>query len=64
MKLLAKETDPLNIERLQKVIDDNIDKVEDMPEKELYNMGYGKFYTFMKRSDYEQFLQRIKGETA
>lgn len=64
MKLLAKETDPLNIERLQKAIDSNTDKVEDMPEKELYNMGYGKFYTFMKRSDYEQFLQRIKGETA
>lgn len=64
MKLLAKETDPLNIERLQKAIDDNTDKVERMPDKELYDMGYGKFYTFMKRSDYEQFLQRIKGEAA
>ena len=63
MKRLVKTTDPLEIERLQKLIDDNTEKIEEMPEKELYDMGYGKFYTFMKRKDYEQFLQRIKGET-
>ena len=63
MKRLAKTTDPLEIEHLQKLIDDNTEKIEEMPEKELYDMGYGKFYTFMRRKDYEQFLQRIKGET-
>jgi len=63
MKRLAKATDPLEIERLQNNIDYNTEKVENMPEKCLYDMGYGKFYTFMKRKDYEQFLQRTKRET-
>ena len=57
---ITKETDPLIIERLQKSIEINDATVEKMPVECLYDMGYGKFYTFMKRSDYEH---RFKRET-
>ncbi|MBR2248850.1 MAG: hypothetical protein IJ880_17870 [Bacilli bacterium] len=64
MKKLAEATDPIEIGELQSSIDRDSEKVDKMPEICLYDMGYGKFYTFMKRVDYEQFLNSIKRETA
>ena len=35
------------------------DKVEKLPPKTHVNMGYGKFYLFVKRSDYEREIERL-----
>ena len=61
---LQKETtDPLEFNRLEEVISESIDKANRMPDKRWYDLGYGKFYTFMKRSDYDNFLKSITKQT-
>jgi hypothetical protein len=57
---LRKETDPLEKERLEKVVEEYKDNLERIPMYATYDMGYGPYYTFVKRVDYE----RIKGEVA
>lgn len=63
IKKLASITNPIEINRLQSSIDTDTERLEKMSEMQLYDMGYGRFYTFMKRTDYEQFLNSIKRET-
>ena len=59
MQLLSKETDPITIERLQETIESNTERIKRMPEECLYDMGYGRFYTFMKKIDYEKHLNKL-----
>lgn len=57
---LKKQTDPLERDRLEKEIEEYKDKLESTPMYATYDMGYGPYYTFVKKVDYE----RVKGETA
>ena len=44
----------VNIEAYEKEILKAQEELERIPEKQYYNMGYGKFYLFVKRSDFER----------
>ena len=48
-----------NIEAWKKRLEEERDKVDKLPPKTHVNMGYGKFYLFVKRSDYEREIERL-----
>ena len=53
-KLIQEEQSSSNIETYKKEILKAYEELENIPEKQYYNMGYGKFYLFVKRSDFER----------
>lgn len=58
-KQLEKTTDPLEKGRLIKELEYYKEKIESMPKVGIYNMGYGRYYTFVKRSDYEREVKKL-----
>ena len=53
-KLIQEKQFSSNIEIYEKEILKAQEELENIPEKQYYNMGYGKFYLFVKRSDFER----------
>ena len=53
-KLIQKEQFGPNIKIYTEEILKAQEELENIPEKQYYNMGYGKFYLFVKRSDFER----------
>ena len=53
-KLIQEKQFSSNIEAYEKEILKAQEELENIPEKQYYNMGYGKFYLFVKRSDFER----------
>ena len=53
-RLIQKEQISSNIEVYEKEISKAYEELDNIPEKQYYNMGYGKFYLFVKRSDFER----------
>ena len=53
-KLIQEEQSSSNIETYKKEILKAYEELENIPEKQYYNMGYGKFYLFVKRFDFER----------
>lgn len=50
-------------ERIQESLNDAQMKLLKMPDIAIYDMGYGKYYTFMKRSDYDNVIKGIARQT-
>ena len=53
-KLIQEEQSSSNIKIYTEEILKAQEELENIPEKQYYNMGYGKFYLFVKRSDFER----------
>lgn len=51
---LKETTDPLDKCRIEEQIADYKERIERIPKEAVYNMGYGRYYTFVKVTDYEK----------
>lgn len=58
-KLIQKEQFGPNIKIYTEEILKAQEELENIPEKQYYNMGYGKFYLFVKRSDFEREIKNM-----
>jgi hypothetical protein len=58
-KLIQKEQFGSDVEVYTKEILKAQEELEKIPEKQYYNMGYGKFYLFVKRSDFEREVENM-----
>ena len=58
-KLIQKEQFGPNIKIYTEEILKAQEELENIPEKRYYNMGYGKFYLFVKRSDFEREIKNM-----
>lgn len=58
-RLIQKEQFGSNVEVYTKEILKAQEELEKIPEKQYYNMGYGKFYLFVKRSDFEREVENM-----
>jgi hypothetical protein len=56
---LQDETDPIERRRIETEIEYYQERLEKTPEYATYNMGYGKYYTFIRKADYG----KLKGES-
>lgn len=51
-----------NIEAWTKKIEEEKEKINTLPAKKHINLGYGKFYLFVKKADYEREVERLVSE--
>ena len=58
-RLIEKEQFGSSVEVYKKEILKAQEELEKIPEKQYYNMGYGKFYLFVKRSDFEREVENM-----
>ena len=58
-RLIQEEQSSSNIETYKKEILKAYEELKNIPEKQYYNMGYGKFYLFVKRFDFEREIANM-----
>jgi hypothetical protein len=62
-KLIEDNPDSENVKNWKAALERNKEELEKLPSKEHYNMGYGKFYLFVKRYDYEREIERMVSQS-
>lgn len=61
--MLEEFPDDASVDTWKDLIQKYKDKIEKLPAKQHYNMGYGKFYLFVKRYDYEREIERMVSQS-
>lgn len=62
-RLIENDPNNDNVEYWKGALERDREEIEKLPAKEHYNMGYGKFYLFVKRYDYEREIERMVSQS-